>query len=130
MFDVNNVYVSAFNHGYDTTPYVDLVPADRIVQMHLAERTDRGTQIILDTHNHPVADRSGRSTPGRSTNPAAPRRCSNGTPTFRHFPNSWRNSAKPKPHATASFPMRRRRLRRRPGALSNPVDFQLGTGDG
>jgi uncharacterized protein (UPF0276 family) len=50
LLDVNNVYVSAFNHGFDANAYVDAVPADRVVQYHLAGHTNMGTHII-DTHS-------------------------------------------------------------------------------
>jgi uncharacterized protein (UPF0276 family) len=50
LLDVNNVYVSAFNHGFDPAEYVDGVPADRVVQYHLAGHTNKGTHII-DSHS-------------------------------------------------------------------------------
>ena len=50
LLDVNNVYVSAFNHGFDATTYIDALPADRVVQYHLAGHTHRGTHIV-DTHS-------------------------------------------------------------------------------
>jgi uncharacterized protein len=50
LLDVNNVFVSAFNHGFDPQQYVDALPADRVVQYHLAGHTNRGTHII-DTHS-------------------------------------------------------------------------------
>jgi uncharacterized protein len=53
LLDVNNVYVSAFNHGFDPRRYVDLIPADRVVQVHLAGHTNHGTHI-LDTHDRPA----------------------------------------------------------------------------
>jgi uncharacterized protein (UPF0276 family) len=55
LLDVNNVYVSAFNHGFDPEAYVDRIPANRVVQFHLAGHTHRGTHI-LDTHSHHVID--------------------------------------------------------------------------
>ena len=55
LLDVNNVYVSARNHGFDAEAYIDAVPAERIVQVHLAGYTDRGTHL-LDTHAAPVAE--------------------------------------------------------------------------
>lgn len=55
LLDVNNIYVSAFNHGYDASTYIDAVPADRIVQIHLAGHQNFGTHII-DTHDHPVLE--------------------------------------------------------------------------
>jgi hypothetical protein len=50
LLDVNNVYVSSFNHRFDPAVYVDAVPADRVVQYHLAGHTHKGTHI-LDTHS-------------------------------------------------------------------------------
>jgi uncharacterized protein len=50
LLDVNNVYVSAFNHGFEPERYIDALPADRVVQYHLAGHTHRGTHII-DTHS-------------------------------------------------------------------------------
>lgn len=55
LFDVNNVYVSAFNHGYDPYTFLNGIPADRVVQFHMAGHTHMGTHII-DTHDHPVCD--------------------------------------------------------------------------
>jgi uncharacterized protein len=55
LFDVNNVYVSAKNHGFDPSLYVDAIPADRVVQMHVAGHTDKGS-YILDTHCTHVRD--------------------------------------------------------------------------
>ena len=54
LLDVNNVYVSATNHGFDAAGYIDALPAERIVQMHLAGCSDCGGYLI-DTHDHPVA---------------------------------------------------------------------------
>jgi uncharacterized protein len=54
LLDVNNVHVSASNHGFDPAAYIDGLPAEHIVQIHLAGFTDRGTHLI-DTHDHPVA---------------------------------------------------------------------------
>ncbi len=55
LFDVNNIFVGAFNHGYDPLDFIRGVPAEAVVQMHLAGHTDLGTHII-DTHDHPVRD--------------------------------------------------------------------------
>lgn len=55
LLDVNNVYVSAFNHGFDANAYIDALPADRVVQYHLAGHTNRGTHII-DTHSDHALD--------------------------------------------------------------------------
>jgi len=55
LLDVNNVYVSAFNHGFEAERYIDAIPADRVVQYHLAGHTHKGTHII-DTHSGPALD--------------------------------------------------------------------------
>lgn len=55
LLDVNNVFVSAFNHGWDAEAYLDAIPAERVVQVHLAGHTDRGTHL-LDTHSDFVKD--------------------------------------------------------------------------
>ena len=53
LLDVNNVYVSAVNHGFDPMEYLRGVPADRVGQFHLAGHSDAGTHLV-DTHDHPV----------------------------------------------------------------------------
>lgn len=53
LLDVNNVYVSAMNHGFDPQAYLVGVPADRVGQIHLAGHSDQGTHL-LDTHDAPV----------------------------------------------------------------------------
>ncbi len=55
VLDVNNVYVSSFNHGFDPAAYVDRIPADRVVQYHLAGHANYGTHII-DSHSDHVID--------------------------------------------------------------------------
>jgi uncharacterized protein (UPF0276 family) len=55
LLDVNNVYVSAFNHRFDPLDYLQGIPVDRVVQFHLAGHTDNGTHL-LDTHDHPIGD--------------------------------------------------------------------------
>ncbi|MCA9644898.1 MAG: DUF692 domain-containing protein [Polyangiaceae bacterium] len=55
MFDVNNVFVSAYNHGFDPYDFIHHVPHERIVQIHLAGHTNLGTHII-DTHSGHVID--------------------------------------------------------------------------
>jgi uncharacterized protein (UPF0276 family) len=55
LLDVNNIYVSSQNHGFDPFVYVNAVPAERVAQTHLAGHT-RFQKYILDTHDHPVLD--------------------------------------------------------------------------
>jgi uncharacterized protein (UPF0276 family) len=55
LLDLNNVIVSAKNHGFDPETYLAALPLDRVVQMHVAGHTDHGTHAI-DTHIGPVPD--------------------------------------------------------------------------
>ena len=55
LLDVNNVYVSSFNHGFDPRVYIDSIPPESIVQYHLAGHESKATHII-DTHDGPVID--------------------------------------------------------------------------
>lgn len=54
LVDVNNIYVSSVNHGFDPLMYLQALPAHRVQQIHLAGHSDNGDHII-DTHDHPVA---------------------------------------------------------------------------
>jgi hypothetical protein len=55
LLDVNNIYVSSYNHGFDPNEFVDGVPHRRVVQIHLAGHTNYGDYII-DTHSAHVID--------------------------------------------------------------------------
>ncbi|MHC4830042.1 MAG: MNIO family bufferin maturase [Planctomycetota bacterium] len=55
LLDVNNVYVSSYNHGFNAEAYVRAIPHERVVQYHLAGHTNYGTHII-DTHSDRVID--------------------------------------------------------------------------
>ncbi len=55
VFDVNNVFVSAFNHDFDGHEFIANVPADRIVQFHLAGH-EHNMSHIVDTHDALVCD--------------------------------------------------------------------------
>lgn len=55
LLDVNNIYVSCFNHGWDPDSYIGGITADRVQQYHLAGYDDCGTHL-LDTHGSPVHD--------------------------------------------------------------------------
>jgi hypothetical protein len=55
LLDVNNVYVSSKNHGFDPLTYLNAMPFERVVQFHVAGHTDHGTHII-DSHIGPVID--------------------------------------------------------------------------
>jgi len=53
LLDVNNVYVSAFNHEFDALAFLRAMPRQRVRQFHLAGHTHKGSHII-DTHDHPI----------------------------------------------------------------------------
>jgi uncharacterized protein (UPF0276 family) len=55
MLDVNNIYVSSRNHGFDPKEYYSNIPIDRVLQIHLAGHTDNG-DYVLDTHDSYVRD--------------------------------------------------------------------------
>ena len=55
LLDVNNVYVSAFNHEFDALSFLRSMPRDRVRQFHLAGHAHKGSHII-DTHDHPIVD--------------------------------------------------------------------------
>jgi hypothetical protein len=55
LLDVNNVYVSASNHGFDALAYLSGIPAARVGQIHLAGHS-RGHNLLIDTHDKPVPD--------------------------------------------------------------------------
>lgn len=55
LLDVNNVFVSAHNHGFDARAFLDGIPADRVGQIHLAGHSEDGA-LLIDTHDHPVRD--------------------------------------------------------------------------
>jgi uncharacterized protein (UPF0276 family) len=60
LLDVNNLYVSARNHGFDPMRYLDALPAAAVAQVHLAgfthRRFDDGSEILLDTHSRFVSE--------------------------------------------------------------------------
>jgi hypothetical protein len=55
LLDVNNIYVSGTNHGFDPMDYIAGVPADRVRQVHLAGHS-AGHDLLIDTHDQPVPD--------------------------------------------------------------------------
>jgi uncharacterized protein (UPF0276 family) len=55
LLDVNNVYVSAVNHGFAAHDYLRGIPADRVQQFHLAGY-EQGESLIIDTHDAPISD--------------------------------------------------------------------------
>ncbi len=55
LLDINNIFVSSHNHGFDPMEYLDGIPVERVWQHHLAGHSNLG-RVIIDTHDHPVAD--------------------------------------------------------------------------
>jgi uncharacterized protein (UPF0276 family) len=55
LLDVNNVYVSSVNHGFDARAYLDALPCHRIRQIHLAGHEHNGDHVV-DTHDAPVSE--------------------------------------------------------------------------
>lgn len=55
LLDINNILVSAHNHGFDPYQYIEAVPATRVRQIHLAGHSANGP-LLIDTHDHPVSD--------------------------------------------------------------------------
>ncbi|NYT40739.1 DUF692 domain-containing protein [Sphingomonas sp. R-74633] len=55
LLDVNNVFVSASNHGFDPLAYLDGIPHARVRQVHLAGHS-QGSELLIDTHDQPVPD--------------------------------------------------------------------------
>jgi uncharacterized protein (UPF0276 family) len=53
LVDVNNIFVSSVNHGFDALTYLQALPAQRVQQIHLAGHSNAGDHLI-DTHDHPV----------------------------------------------------------------------------
>jgi len=60
LLDINNVFVSATNHGYGAKEYLDDFPMDAVDEIHLAghatETDDAGATLLIDAHDRPVAD--------------------------------------------------------------------------
>jgi uncharacterized protein len=55
LLDINNIYVSSVNHGFDPLAYLQAIPIDRVRQFHLAGHSDLGGHLI-DTHDHPIVE--------------------------------------------------------------------------
>ncbi|MFD1106421.1 MNIO family bufferin maturase [Sphingobium olei] len=53
LLDVNNVFVSASNHGFDPIAYLDGIPRGHVRQIHLAGHS-QGEHLLIDTHDRPV----------------------------------------------------------------------------
>ncbi|MDD1783142.1 DUF692 domain-containing protein [Enterovibrio sp. ZSDZ35] len=55
LLDINNIYVSAFNHQFSSQAFINAIPVESVQQFHLAGHLNNGDHLI-DTHDHPVCD--------------------------------------------------------------------------
>jgi hypothetical protein len=55
LLDINNIYVSSVNHGFDPLTYLQSMPTDRVRQFHLAGHSDLEGHLI-DTHDHAIVE--------------------------------------------------------------------------
>lgn len=53
LLDVNNIFVSGYNHHFEPEVYLNAIPVDRVQQIHIAGHTNLG-DMIVDTHDHAV----------------------------------------------------------------------------
>jgi len=56
LFDVNNTYVNSINHQYDATEYMQSMPTDRMMYLHMAGHFDEADDLKIDTHGQPVKE--------------------------------------------------------------------------
>ncbi len=56
LLDVNNVYVNAFNHQYNTKQFIDSLPLDQVAYIHMAGHTKVSEDLIIDTHGEAIID--------------------------------------------------------------------------
>lgn len=56
LLDVNNVYVNAFNHGYDPREFLSSIPLERVAYIHIAGHKKVSESLIIDTHGAPIID--------------------------------------------------------------------------
>ncbi len=55
LLDINNLFVSAHNHGFDARRYLDDLPPARVAELHLAGHSASGP-LLIDSHDHPVSE--------------------------------------------------------------------------
>jgi uncharacterized protein (UPF0276 family) len=56
LLDVNNVYVNAFNHGYDARKFIRCMPLDKVAYIHMAGHEKVSPDLIIDTHGEAIID--------------------------------------------------------------------------
>lgn len=56
LLDVNNVFVNATNFGFDPYEYIDQIPLERVIQVHIAGHHEERPGLLIDTHGGPVVE--------------------------------------------------------------------------
>lgn len=56
LLDVNNIYVNAFNHGYDAKEFIQQLPLDKVAYIHMAGHEQVAPDLIIDTHGADIID--------------------------------------------------------------------------
>ncbi|SHL69055.1 hypothetical protein SAMN05444266_104417 [Chitinophaga jiangningensis] len=56
LLDVNNIYVNAFNHGYNAREFISQLPLDKVAYIHMAGHEQVAPDLIIDTHGQPIID--------------------------------------------------------------------------
>ena len=56
LLDINNVYVNAFNHKYDSKQFIAALPLERVAYIHIAGHEQYSPDLIIDTHGQPIID--------------------------------------------------------------------------
>lgn len=56
LLDVNNVYVNAYNHNYNTKEFIEKLPLERVAYIHMAGHTKVAPDLIIDTHGEAIID--------------------------------------------------------------------------
>lgn len=54
LLDINNVYVNAFNHGYDPFQFIEQLPLNRVAYVHMAGHEQVSEDLIIDTHGQAI----------------------------------------------------------------------------
>ncbi len=56
LFDINNIYVNGFNHGYSPTEFIDQLDLSKVKYIHMAGHDQVSEDLIIDTHGQPIID--------------------------------------------------------------------------
>lgn len=56
LFDINNIYVNGFNHGYDPKKFIEQLDLSKVKYIHMAGHEKVSDELIIDTHGQPIID--------------------------------------------------------------------------